>query len=154
MITDYWLLRLCKSVSARTSLHTSNTEHHVRAIHRWNNVYIVDFTTRPPAGMFYVMVDGKEGWVPSDVLKLTAGTGGWSMSSSMNSLNSRGRSHSRSVSPMPSRSPSPMDPADFVTGDYTYITPPLTSLLLLPPWPSYFLSLSLSLFLPNIYTVA
>jgi hypothetical protein len=86
------------------------------SIHEGQVVCVVDDSDD---SMFYVTVDGKEGWVPSDVLKLTAGTGGWSMSSSMSSLNSRGRSHSHSVSPspMPSRSPSPMDPSDFITGD-------------------------------------
>ena len=78
-------------------------------------------------GMYYVVVDGKEGWIPSDILKMTSESGMWSMSSSVSSLASRGRSHSRSVSPSPmaSRSPSPMDLSEFDPCMYIYNGSPL-----------------------------
>ena len=77
--------------------------------------------------MFYVIVDGKEGWVPSEILKMTSESGMWSMSSSMSSLRSQSPSlvsrGSRSISPSPmnSRSPSPMDLSEFDPCMYTYI---------------------------------
>ena len=63
--------------------------------------------------MFYVVVDGQEGWVPSNVLKLSRGR--YSVSS--NSSYSLSYSKSHSPSPYPSRSPSPMELSDFVGKD-------------------------------------
>lgn len=61
-------------------------------------------------GMFYVVVDGKEGWIPSDILRMS------SRRSSISSSYSRpSRSRSVSPSPMQSRSPSPMDMSEFVS---------------------------------------
>lgn len=60
-------------------------------------------------GMFYVIVDGKEGWIPSDILRIS------SRRSSVSSSYSRpSRSRSVSPSPMHSRSPSPMDMPEIV----------------------------------------
>lgn len=59
--------------------------------------------------MFYVIVDGKEGWIPSDILRIS------SRRSSISSSYSRpSRSRSVSPSPMHSRSPSPMDMPEIV----------------------------------------
>ena len=73
--------------------------------------------------MYYVVVDGKEGWIPSDILRLTAASRRSSVCSSVSSRRSRSpspshRSRSISPSPMNSRSPSPMDMSE-IDGEYT-----------------------------------
>ena len=66
--------------------------------------------------VFYVVVDGKEGWVPSNILRLSRGRFSMSSNGSYSPSFTKSRSPSRSPSPSPaqSRSPSPMELSEFV----------------------------------------
>ena len=80
-------------------------------------------STLSTVGMFYVIVDGKEGWIPSDILRIS------SRRSSVSSSYSRpSRSRSVSPSPMHSRSPSPMDMSEM---DRKFIATPNARFLLI-----------------------
>ena len=63
-----------------------------------------------------MVVDGKEGWVPSNILRLSRGRSSMSSNGSYSPSLTKSRSPSRSPSPSPaqSRSPSPMELSEFV----------------------------------------
>lgn len=96
--------KICMYVQWTLSVHTCSVLYILHKVFCFIMARFYSLSTLSTVGMFYVIVDGKEGWIPSDILRIS------SRRSSVSSSYSRpSRSRSVSPSPMHSRSPSPMD---------------------------------------------